>query len=178
MLDSSYQCVDDVLRSHGAAVNAARAHGMLVGMLCLDDGTECAQWLDVIFGEDRAALQQGQLSLVLDLCEGTRRLLTQTDFSFQLFLPDDDAALAARASALSEWCQGFLSVLNYEAGGRAWSSDCDEVLQDLRDVCELDPDVAGEDDENAYMEISEFVRVGVQLIHAELRREPKLPRLH
>jgi len=174
----SYQCIQDVLLSTGAAVNAAKAHGMLVGMLCLDDTVDREQWLDAVFSEDKAALHQGQRALVLDLYEDTRRLLTDIDFSFELFLPDDDTALAERAYALSEWCQGFLSGLNYEAGGRAWPGDCDEVLRDLRDVCELDPDAAGEDDEEAYMEISEFVRIGVQVIHGELQRQPKPPRLH
>lgn len=174
----SYQSIEDVLLSNGATIHTAEAHGMLAGMLCLDDRMGHEQWLDAVFGKAKAALHRDERALMFELCEATRRLLSEMDFSFELFLPDDDTALAERALALSEWCRGFLSGLNYEAGGRVWPSDCDEVLRDLRAVCELDPEAAGEDDENAYAEISEFVRVAAQLIHGELQQQPKPPRFH
>ena len=55
-----------------------------------------------------------------------------------------------------------------------WSGDCAEVLRDLAEISRLDANVSGEEDEAACVEVSEFIRVGVQIIRGELQ-EPTLP---
>ena len=177
MLKPSYQAVEDVVLGNEVTNSAAEVHGMLVGMLCMDRGLDCEQWLSQVFGENREGLSDGEVVTLRELYDETRVLLEAVDFSFQLLLPDDDVVLAERASALSGWCQGFLYGIGSAGTGHDWSSDCAEVFRDLADISNLDANVSGEEDETAYAEVSEFVRVGVQIIHGELQ-EPTPPNRH
>ena len=156
--------------NNDAVVDAAEAHGMLAGMLCVDDGADPRQWLGAVFGQHKEALNESEQSLLFELCKETWWCLTEFDFSFELFLPGDDSSLRERAHALGEWCQGFLCGLGYELGDSEWPGDCSDVLRDLSDVSQLDANAAGEADQEAFMEISEFVRAGVQLIYGEFQR--------
>jgi uncharacterized protein YgfB (UPF0149 family) len=179
MLKLSYQAVEDVLLANEAPVGAAEAHGMLAGLLCADAGADGGLWLSQIFGEAHEDLSETELGTLLELYDETRKRLEAVDFSFQLFLPDDQALLVERAEALSDWCQGFLYGVGHAGQGRDWPDDCAEVLRDLADISRLDSNASGEEDEVAYAEISEFVRVAVQLVRGDLRRPaPLKSRLH
>ncbi len=99
------------------------------------------------------------------------------DFSFSPLLPDDDDSLQERADALGEWCRGFLLGLGYGSNSADWPGECTEILRDFVDITHLDPEASGEEDESAYAELAEYVRVGVQVIQRELRSRPS-QRLH
>lgn len=179
MLKLSYQAVEDVVLGNEATVSAAEAHGMLVGMLCVNADADCEQWLSQVFGETRDGLSEAEFATIRELYDATRNLLEAVDFSFELFLPDDGMDLVGRAQALGGWCQGFLYGIGYGGPAGDWTADCAEILHDLADISQLDADASGEADEAAYAEVSEFVRVGVQVIRSELQQQP-LPknRLH
>jgi len=179
MLKLSYQAVEDVALTNEASVGAAEAHGILTGMLCANAAADCEQWLSLVFEEARDGLSESEEATLRELYDETCRLLDAVDFSFELFLPDDNAPLAERADALSGWCQGFLYGVGYAGAGRDWPEDCAEVLRDLADIARLDANASGEEDEAAYTEVSEFVRVGVQLVRGDLRQPaPPKSRLH
>lgn len=175
--DLSYQRVQDIVLNNDSAASAAEVHGVLSGLLCLNGRTECDQWLETVFGENTTDLAPAEHALLSALCETTRRQLDDFDFSFDLLLPDDTFSLEDRANALSEWCQGFLYGLGYRSDGAEWPGESTEVLHDLLEISRLSPDSAGESDEVAYAEITEYVRVGVQLIRTELQQQQPA-RLH
>ena len=176
--DLSYQRVQDIVLNNDSAASAAEVHGVLSGLLCLNSRTECNQWLEVVFGENTADLDRAEHALLSALCETTRRQLDDFDFSFELLLPDDTFSLEERANALSEWCQGFLYGLGYRSDSAEWPGESSEVLHDLLEISRLNPDSGGESDEVAYAEITEYVRVGVQLIWTELQQQQHSARLH
>jgi uncharacterized protein YgfB (UPF0149 family) len=98
--------------------------------------------------------------------------LGSEDFGFQLLLPDDTAGLGARIEALASWCQGFLLGISH--GGvsdiQALPGELPEIVEDFLNIAraenfELENE---EEDEAAYMELLEYVRVGVQLFWEEL----------
>jgi uncharacterized protein YgfB (UPF0149 family) len=173
MLKLSYHSVDDVLLTNEASVGAAEAHGILAGLLCSEASVDVEQWLSLLFDEteggDLIELSESEQATLHELYDETVRLMGAVDFSFQLFLPDDDAPLSERAEALSDWCQGFLYGVGQAGDGSDWPDDCAEVLRDLADISRLDSNASGEEDEAAYTEISEFVRVAVQLVRGDLR---------
>ncbi|WP_133718006.1 UPF0149 family protein [Methylocaldum gracile] len=175
--DLSYQNVQDVVLNNDSAASAAEVHGVLSGLLCLNSQTDYDQWLEAVFGESRTNLNPAEHALLSALCETTRRQLDDFDFSFELLLPDDTLPLSDRANALGEWCQGFLYGLGYRSDGADWPGESTEVLHDLLEISRLSPDSAGESDEVAYAEITEYVRIGVQLIRTELQQQPP-SRLH
>jgi uncharacterized protein YgfB (UPF0149 family) len=98
---------------------------------------------------------------------------------FRLLLLDDDDALPERVETLAAWCQGFIYGL--AAGGIKQDTelpeDTAELLRDMVEISragqETDDALAEEseedDDEVAYMEIEEYVRMGTLLIYEELQ---------
>lgn len=175
--DLSYQDVQEIVLNSASVASAAEAHGVLSGLLCLNGQADCDQWLEAIFGESRSRLDSDERAVLSALCETTRHQLDDFDFSFELLLPDDELPLSERANALGEWCQGFLYGLGYRSDGAEWSGESTEVLHDILEISRLNPDSAGESDEAAYTEIAEYVRVGIQVIRAELQQQAPT-RLH
>jgi uncharacterized protein YgfB (UPF0149 family) len=159
---------DDVARALGAAgsaVQAAEAHGCLCGALCARRTYGLHEWLDEILPD---AAQAGHGSLA-ELHGASAAVLAGADLEFQPLLPDDEQALEARVEALGEWCQGFL--YGFGAAGTAGRADLPgdvaEILADLARISQAGAvGSAGEEtEEQAYAELVEFLRVGVQLVY-------------
>ena len=178
MQNSSYHVVEEVVNNNEATVSAAEAHGMLTGMLCVNKDIAAEYWLTQVFGETRDDLSIDEEETLNGLFAETCKLMQAVDFSFELFLPDDDALLSERARALSGWCQGFLYGIGQAHSRDSWPGDCEEILHDLADISRLDEDASGEEDELAYAEISEFVRISVQLIRGDMQPSPVKTYLH
>ena len=78
-----------------------------------------------------------------------------------------------QVNALGEWCQGFLIGLSL--GGvedfQALPDDAKEIARDLVEIARAGTsyELSGlEDDEEAFVELVEFIRVGALLINEEL----------
>ena len=88
-------------------------------------------------------------------------------------MPDDDDALRERTESLGNWCGGFLSGLGL--GGLPDPSqlpeEVAELLDDLGQIARVDfeLDDADEQEQAAFAEVVEYVRVGVLLINEELQ---------
>ena len=87
-----------------------------------------------------------------------------------------------RTEALIHWCNAFLYGLGV-AGLRddaSLSPQAREVLEELTEVSQLDPEAEGEEDERAFFDVSEFVRVSVMLLYEDLRERDRAehPTLH
>lgn len=170
MLHVTFPEVVRVLSEARSTVPAAESHGCLCGALCVAAEYPIETWLEEIVPEVNELGERGEpLKL---LFEDTVRALRGDQMEFQPLLPDDDTSLEDRAVALSQWCQGFL----YGFGtGEAFNEEelpanVDEILRDLtqigRATVSLDEDDEGQ--EQAYSDVIEYVRVGVQLVHDEL----------
>lgn len=166
--------LDRLLRRIGAPVDAAECHGALCGAVCAPgDGIDA--WLEhTLEGVDSA--RRGDAPAALrGIAEQVRRQLRGRDMAFAPMLPDDDEPLAARAASLGEWCEGFLFGI-----GTARITDFDrysdtiqEALRDLVEIARVGVPADGdEDDEAAYLELVEYLRVAVQLVHDEFNPAP------
>src|SRR5688572_10943152 len=173
------QTFDDlqrVLVQAHALTDAAEAHGTLVGSLCASRCT-LSDWLAEILPDGRAeGLAAADLRAVFDSTAGA---LVEGTLSFQPLLPPDDAPIGARTSALGEWCQGFLYGLGAGVAvpdAASLQGEAAEVLRDMTEITHVDVDPADdpESNEEAYAELVEFVRVGVQLLYDHLQplRDP------
>jgi uncharacterized protein YgfB (UPF0149 family) len=165
--------VAQALAAGGSSVHAAEAHGCLCGALCVRSGFGFGDWLDEILPETVTLPDRdGPLA---DLFEQSAAVLAAPDMEFDPLLPDADAPFDERVDALSAWCQGFLYGFGSTATTEplARSGEVTEVLADFAEISRggsigLDP---MEIEEDAYTELVEFLRVGVQLIYDELRAE-------
>jgi uncharacterized protein YgfB (UPF0149 family) len=174
MMQVTFREVASVLESAGSQVVAAEGHGCLCGALCTSPDYTLERWVDELVaadGEDLDIQLPPDTALQL-LFVDTHRALRGEEMEFEPLLPDDDEPLERRAIALSQWCQGFL--YGFGTGKPMRDADIkgqvDEVLRDFSHIARGAVDVgdAGEDEEAAYAEVLEYVRVGVQLIHDEL----------
>ena len=171
MFQVTFPEVARVLQTLQSSVAAAESHGCLCGALCTTQQYTVESWFDELvpdagddLGDERAPLRL--------LFADTMRALRGDEMEFQLLLPDDDAPLVERATALSQWCQGFL--YGFGTGGAVprdqLSGEVEEVLRDLTHISQASVETGtdAEEEEQAYAEIIEYVRAGVQLIHDEL----------
>jgi len=174
MLSIKFSDAADALSGANTTLTASEAHGCLCGALCGSNEYTFANWLDELSDEtdesntDSASIQE----LLQTVYTETVRLLRGDAMEFSLLLPEDDAPLARRAEALAQWCQGFLYGFGSVAGKRQkLASEVDEVIRDLTQIAQASAGDSEptEDDEEDYAEIIEYIRVGVQTVHDELR---------
>ena len=172
MSEVSHSEVQRLLSSAHAAADAAEAHGTLTGCLCAVVAYRFEDWLIEILpdgGADADASDQ-----LREVYKGTEEALGRGELRFTPLLPEDEQPLDTRASALGEWCQGFLYGLGAGQIGDATKlpGEVGEIVRDLSEITRVGVDGGEtlESNENAYTELVEFVRVGVQLVFEELER--------
>jgi uncharacterized protein YgfB (UPF0149 family) len=163
---------------------ASELHGSLCGYLAgggtlHDTPVLAALQLD---GEATAvtAAEQALLGRLAAQCATE---LADPELGFEPMRPADDRPLDERAEALVDWCRGFLGGFGL-AGTPAHaqlSAEAKEVLHDLGSIAGSSFDFGNADeDEDALIEVQEFVRVGALLLHTECTayNAPASGRLH
>ncbi|HRQ64285.1 MAG TPA: UPF0149 family protein [Xanthomonadaceae bacterium] len=147
---------------------ASDLHGSMCGFLCAG-GTQKGGFMDSLALSARDVEGGGRdlLAALFGYCE---HQLDDPQLGFQPLLPLDAQPLAERADALAAWCQGFLGGFGIAAGGAGLGDEVEEVLGDLAAIAasHFEPDPAIEEEENAYAELIEFVRVAVLCLRGEL----------
>jgi uncharacterized protein YgfB (UPF0149 family) len=176
--------LDAALRRCGASWDAALAHGLLSGRLAIAGADSGFDWLSqVLEGTDANDGLRSECEVMLGaLFEATYRQLAERQSEFEPLLPDDDDPAAVRAAALAHWCEGFLhGLVSAEHGDALKQRLSTEPLADIiKDMLQITRAVAGEGqdsetDDQAYVELVEYLRVAAQLTYEELvefRRPP------
>jgi len=173
--------LEELLYRIDATMGAADAHGALCGMLCARGTIELSEWVDHVIDEQDQGneLLHDVVHKLSELHQSTLEMMNDATANFKLLLLDDDDPLPERVEALAAWCQGFIYGL--AAGGIQEGSelpeDTAELLKDMIEISRAGHDVDDtgleesddNDDEVAYMEIEEYVRMGVLLIYEELQ---------
>lgn len=174
-----YSHIQQALATAHSLAEAAEAHGTLAGCLCATTGYRFEDWLAEILPEGEAGESAQALRELYDTTAGS---LGATQMQFAPLLPQDAEPIDARATALGQWCQGFLYGLGASSLSDATQlpGDVGEVVRDLSEITRVAVDAGDslESNEGAYAELVEFVRVGVQLVFDELeplRTPPRRP---
>jgi uncharacterized protein YgfB (UPF0149 family) len=177
MLQVTFAEIARVLEGLESSVPAAEAHGCLVGALCTSPHYPMERWLEEIIPDAEQRNDEDSQQPLRLLYADTINALRGEDMQFEALLPDDDISLATRAGGLSQWCQGFLYGFGTgQANNAALKREelpvnVNEILNDLTHIGRASVELEGdgnESEEEAYAEVVEYVRVGVQLIHDEL----------
>ena len=166
----TYRAMSSALRRVNSQLSAAECHGLIAGALNTQSTASIARF----FTDDAESLQQDAefSELISQLVQVSSEGYKDEDFNFQLLLPDDAVPLLERSRALAEWCGGYVMGL-LESGLKEFDKlpkDAAEVAKDLVEISQLDVsvDISGTDSD--LMQLEEYVRVGVQIIYAELTR--------
>ncbi|MGB5210118.1 MAG: UPF0149 family protein [Gammaproteobacteria bacterium] len=170
-----YDDIQRCLRGPDGGSGAAEAHGTLCGLLCTAANDLPESWIKNTLadaGETATGINDDEYGQLANLHQLTLRLLDGVQMEFQLLLPDDDIQLGLRADALGRWCQGFLYGLAVR-GLKTFDQlpeEIREILEDLSEITQANfAEGEGEQEgEDAYANLVEYVRVGVQLVFDEL----------
>lgn len=174
-----YSELSAALAQHGYGEDAAQFHGMLCGALCVKPQQQVDLPQLLVEGHATAADDAGSDATLCKLCEQSAQSLASAEMNFAPLLPGDDEALAERAKSLGAWCEGFLFGLSTgpKLEMKRCSAEMKEILRDLTQFTQaiLNDGDDHEIEENAYAELVEYLRVGVQLIFMELHSRASAP---
>lgn len=155
------------------AFELSECHGICCALLCRRSNANPDHYLGLLRTLEVVKAPGPDLEAVLEnLFEATGSQFRDEELGMGLWLPTDKETLEDRTMALSAWCSGFLAGLG--AGGEdsleGLSDDANEAIRDVRNISSADvTDTSeSEEDENAFAEIVEYLRVVVLLISEEL----------
>ncbi|WP_455198105.1 UPF0149 family protein [Kaarinaea lacus] len=178
-----YHDISAVLEKLETEVTPAEVHGTLCGLLCANVGATPGQWQENLWpdaGDKNDLIRAEALETLNQLHDTSRLQLNDPNCEYELLLPDDDESLEHRVNALGDWCQGYLVGLTL-GGIRDFSPLPDNAREVANDMVEIaragtSYDLEGsEEDEAAYAELVEYLRVGILLINEELQPDRAPP---
>jgi uncharacterized protein YgfB (UPF0149 family) len=152
-------------------MRASECHGFLCGQFCSSNSLTLESWQEhLLAGIDESVLVDDCLMILQKIADQVKIEILSEEISFDLLLPEDAAAISERASALAEWCAGFVSGLGI--GGMAekekMNPDCDEFVKDIVSISRMETEMDdSEESEAALFEIIEYIRVGTIMLHQE-----------
>lgn len=164
----TFTTINRALANHAMELHPSQLHGIICGILSgkVDNPSSLNQ---LVKSENNKKLRNA----VEALYEVSKKQLNDFLFELKLLLPADSANLSARAEAITLWCQGFLTGLKMadipiesrEPG------EATEAINDLIEITKMNYEevVANDEDETAFVELVEYVRMAVILIYQELR---------
>jgi uncharacterized protein YgfB (UPF0149 family) len=186
MSDIRFKDFEDVLAAAGSLADAAEAHGSLCGALCSMAPYRMQDWVNEIL-PDGTALSDESAAVLERVFTATAASFGEQGMEFEPLLPDDEQPLNGRANALALWCTGFLYGLGTGqiSDLEGLAGDVGEIVRDFTEISRATGDDADADESNeqAYVELVEFIRVAAQVVFEELlplrsQVYPSAQRLH
>ena len=172
MTTDPYPRLAQCIEGSALSPSPAEVHGILCGLICAGHPQADDTWLaelglqsapgDLLAGDCEAQLR--------DLAQNTLAAIAGPGLGFSLLLPSDETPLRERATAVYDWCRGFLYGLGLAGvSDRDLSAQTREVFRDFTEITRLDlADLEeGEDNEEALTEIVEFLWVAAMLVYEE-----------
>lgn len=150
------------------------AHGIMCGLICALSKKE-VDWESLLHLDKKNKKAQELLQLV---CDVSFKQMNEFSFEFSLLLPSDKIDINVRTESLGLWCQGFLTGLQHghvPLSGRD-PGEVTEALQDLVEIAQVNfgEITQNEEDESAYFELVEYVRLAILMIFQELSEKKLL----
>ena len=117
-------------------------------------------------------------TVLVNVIADTFEKLNDTEMTFYPLFSPDSASLTDRTGSLSIWCQGFIDGFGFGFAiaqktfrDPAGQDIIGEIIEDFSQISKLTSvSVMNQDEEElAYMEVVEYIRVGVQLIFEEMK---------
>lgn len=168
----TYNELAEALQNTESPLDPSEAHGLLCGIICSTSEELDESWQKFVIGDKENARST---ALLQHLYETSYHEMSDFSFEFSLILPSDSADINSRTETLSLWCQGFLTGLQ-QSPTPMEERVSEEVIDALNDIVEIAQvnfgDIAESDeDETAYFELVEYVRLVVLMVYHELQME-------
>jgi len=172
-----FDSIEQLLSASDASLEAAEAHGAFCGRACLSGASAIKAWvmdlLPEVSSDDELAMER--IGTLQQLAARALLSLEAGDMTFAIFVPLDQEPLSVRTAGLVDWCHGFMHGLvvaggaDEGAGGDALEAEVvSEILSDFSEITKAGAaDDEGEQAEQAYAELIEYVRISAQLVYDE-----------
>jgi uncharacterized protein YgfB (UPF0149 family) len=154
----------------------AECHGVLCGMICRHHELTATDFLHQLKALELVEDPPSALhSDLIDLFDCTRTQLADEEMGFRMWLPDDDQTLDERTISLARWCTGLVAgigPIQQKDGQKSMlSSEAVDALEDISQIAEagISGEEDSEEDEVAFFEIIEYVRVVTLMLREDLR---------
>lgn len=165
------------------ALELSECHGVACGLLCRAPASQAETFLNLL---DSLELVKGPdeplTSQLSELHDATTSQLDDDQLRLMLWLPGDEEPLADRTDALARWCTGFLAGLGSgtDLSKETLSEDLSGALSDLEQIARAEMTSEGdlEEEEEALMEIIEYIRVVTLMLREELSPPKPQDSLH
>lgn len=145
------------------AITPAELHGSVTGYLCAGWGGTAHELLAALALESDGA--DAVLQALVDAAARDIHAKLRDRVPVGLLLPD--GSLAIRADAMVDWCRGFLGGLGLTGvlEKRGQHPDLESLLADFGRIAATHLE-CGEDDEDSFDEVLDFIHTGVLRLHA------------
>ncbi len=151
----------------------SECHGVACGLLCAVPQTGAHRFMEALSELELAPAQSSELQQALErVFRAAAEQLPDPQMRFAIWLPPDDEPLDERTEALARWCSGLLAGLGVSGGGiEGLPAETLEALEDVRRIAgaEVEGEGDAEEEETAFAEIVEYVRVVVMMLYEDLR---------
>ena len=174
---------DDVNRALeilSSSASISESHGLLCALLSKKAEISLNAWLHSLT-TNNVDLKNIDIdksyAILKKLYAGTKKQLDLGDFSLELLLPSDNELFHERLSAMVSWVEGYISGLGlFNIKLENLTNQAIEGIHDLVEISKLDvnQDNANEVDESSYIELVEFIKIIVLLIHDEYSQHEKI----
>jgi uncharacterized protein len=175
-----YEKIASLLSSSNIFNSVSELHGVICGQVCAGAASVKAELTQQLMGVEAnfpSVIEQ----LITRLGGDVAEQMEAGDFSFQPLLPNDDEEISIRLHALGEWCEGFNVGFGggFGKGDKSILEETREVLKDftaisqIEDSPEDDPEL--EQNEEDYMEVVEYVRMGAATVYMQNAEDETSP---
>jgi len=165
-----FEVLEDLLVGANTPFSPSYVQGMIIGILCVDTRSVQNTWeqlqaeLPFLGGEKEINRSFKSLFMM------SAAYLEDIEKGVVLMLPDEEAPLSQRLESLANWCEGYLASFKLAESpieNLLKIPAVKEVLEDFVQVIDVTlEEESSQENEKAYYEIVEFVRVGALLVHA------------
>ncbi len=173
MSEELYDQLKITLEENNSSILPSEVQGALCGMLSMSRRLDVDAWMEFILERSEIDSDPALNSELIEVQNLTELGFDAVSGGMTLLLPSDEVPLPERLEALSAWCEGFLygvgiSGPKFPARKKPLPETAEEFLSDIRKISHLDPECEDEDAEHYYMELVEYIRVGVVVFREEM----------
>ncbi|MDH5183886.1 MAG: UPF0149 family protein [Gammaproteobacteria bacterium] len=182
--------IEQTLAKLNVEMDASECQGVLVGLLIANDTVSAAEVQQALAPslDTGNLLAQEAMKQMLQFLGSTQAQLADSSCAFNPMLADDSDNMDDKLDMLSAWIQGFLMGLAH-GGVKDYSKLPDEAAEfaeDMVDMAQVNSYELEDDEEaneEAYMELVEYLRTGILLMNELMHPTqaaplPEQPTLH
>lgn len=164
--------ITEALEPYSEFDSASFLHGMLIGLRCGEPKMTVAEWVKRVLDEaGSSSLKESFLKVLQEMYEVSEKGLNGAELEMEMCLPAESESLQYQASMLGQWCEGFIYGFGITGNNQKLSDEVQELFRDFSDIAAIDVLDLGEpseQDESDFMQLVEFVRIGVLSINEDI----------